>query len=47
MDQRFGALALTALLLLSGCSFLGGAPGTGTPVPTATPTGEDRNATSN
>jgi hypothetical protein len=38
MDRRFGALALTALLLLSGCSFLGGAPGTGTPAPTTSPT---------
>lgn len=43
MDRRLGALALTTLLLLSGCSFLGGAPtgpGAGTPTPatTATPT---------
>lgn len=42
MDRRFGAIALTVLLLLSGCSFLGSAPGngTGTPTPasTATPT---------
>lgn len=37
MDRRLGALALTALLLLSGCSFLGAAPtgpGAGTPTPT-------------
>jgi hypothetical protein len=45
MDSRIGALALTTLLLLSGCSFLGasplgpgGATGTPTPTTTATPT---------
>jgi len=40
MDRRLGALALTALLLLSGCSFLGAAPtgpGAGTSTPTTTP----------
>ena len=41
MDRRFGAVALTALLFLTGCSFLGavpGGPGTGTPAQTATAT---------
>ena len=40
MDRRLGALALTALLLLSGCSFLGAAPtgpGAGTATSTTTP----------
>lgn len=40
MDRRLGVLALTTLLLLSGCSFIGGSPalGPGTPTPT-TPAG--------
>ena len=39
MDRRLGVLALTTVLLLSGCSFLGTAPsgpGVGTPAPTTT-----------
>jgi len=43
MDRRRGALALTTLLLLSGCSFLGASPlgssgGTGTHTPATTTT---------